>query len=118
MTPGAPQLSSFGLPRVFPFGSVCALSLCSAGRAGLTHTSTPKCLFINSTPSCQAVPAPVDKKKIKKVRHNAPKIEGLHGHLHRLCLGHDASVLPGLTPLSWMKLTAELGPDLRGGGRE
>jgi transposase len=58
------------------------------------------------------VPAPVDKKKIKKVRHNAPKIEGLHGHLHRLCLGHDASVLPGLTPLSWMKLTAELGPDL------
>ena len=56
--------------------------------------------------------APVDKKKIKKVRHNAPAIEGLHGHLHQLCLGRDASVLPGLTPLSWMKLTAELGPDL------
>lgn len=56
--------------------------------------------------------APVDKKKIKKVRHNAPQIEGLHGHLHRLCGGRDASVLPGLTPLGWMKLAAELGPDL------
>lgn len=55
---------------------------------------------------------PVDRRKIKKVRHNAPKIEGLHGHLHRLCHGHDPSVLPGLTPLSWMKLAAELGPDL------
>jgi len=56
--------------------------------------------------------APVDQKKIKKVRHNAPRIEGLHGHLHRLCGGRDASVLPGLTPLGWMKLAAELGPDL------
>jgi transposase len=55
---------------------------------------------------------PVDPKKIKKVRHNAPAIAGLHGHLHRLCGGRDASVLPGLTPLGWMKLAAELGPDL------
>ena len=56
--------------------------------------------------------AAVDKKKIKPVRHNAPQIEGLHGHLHRLCGGRDASVLPGITPLGWMKLAAELGPDL------
>jgi transposase len=56
--------------------------------------------------------AAVDPKQIKKVRHNAPQIDGLHGHLHRLSQGHDASLLPGLTPLSWMKLTAELGPDL------
>lgn len=55
---------------------------------------------------------PVDPKTVKKVRHNAPQIADLHGHLHRLCGGHDASVLPGLTPLSWLKLTAELGPDL------
>lgn len=56
--------------------------------------------------------APVDHRKIKKVRHNAPQIVGLHGHLHQLCLGRDASVLPGITPLGWLKLAAELGPDL------
>lgn len=54
----------------------------------------------------------VDPKRVKKVRHNAPHIDGLHGHLHRLSGGHDAGVLPGVTSLSWMKLTAELGPDL------
>lgn len=56
--------------------------------------------------------APVDRRKIKKARHNAPQIQGLHGHRHPLCGGRDASVLPGLTPLGWMKLAAELGPDL------
>jgi len=56
--------------------------------------------------------APVDQRKIKKVRHNAPQIAGLHGQLHQLCLGRDASVLPGITPLGWLKLAAELGPDL------
>lgn len=54
----------------------------------------------------------VDPKRVKKVRHNAPQIDGLHGHLHRLSGGHDAGILPGLTSLSWMKLTAELGPNL------
>jgi hypothetical protein len=37
--------------------------------------------------------APVDKKQIKKVRHNAPAITGLHGCLHQLCGGRAASVL-------------------------
>jgi transposase len=55
---------------------------------------------------------PVDPKLIKKVRHNAPQIANLHGLLHRLSGGRDASFLPGFTPLSWMKLTAELGFDL------
>lgn len=50
--------------------------------------------------------------KIKPVRHNAPAIDDLHGELLTLCAGHDASMLPGISPLGWMKLVAELGTDL------
>ena len=48
----------------------------------------------------------------KKVRHNAPQIERLHQHLLTLTQGRDATVLPGITPLGFMKLLGETGRDL------
>ena len=56
--------------------------------------------------------APKPGQKVKLVRHNAPVIANLHGELLTLAGGRDASLLPGISPLGWMKLTAELGPDL------
>lgn len=47
-----------------------------------------------------------------KVRHNAPVIEDLHGQLVTLCEGRDAAILPGISPLGFMKLVGELGTDL------
>jgi len=47
-----------------------------------------------------------------KVRHNAPVIEDLHGKLVTLCEGRDATLLPGISPLGFMKLIGELGTDL------
>lgn len=46
------------------------------------------------------------------VRHNAPVIAGLHQKLVDLCGGCDAAVLPGISPLSFLKLVSELGTDL------
>lgn len=51
-------------------------------------------------------------KKPKSVRWNAPKVEGLHQKLITLCGGCDASVLPGLTDYSSLKIMAEVGTDL------
>lgn len=48
----------------------------------------------------------------KKVRHNAPQIDGLHQHLITMTQGRDATVLPGISPLGFMKLLAETGCDL------
>jgi hypothetical protein len=50
VTPGAPQLfSSGGLPlRVFPFGSVVGLPLCSAGRAELTPQLRRLCAWLSA----------------------------------------------------------------------
>lgn len=55
---------------------------------------------------------PHEPKTRKTVRHNAPEIKGLHGQLVDLCEGRDATVLPGVSPLSFMKLIGELGSDL------
>lgn len=53
-----------------------------------------------------------DDNKIKPIRHNKPDIK----HLHDLLLGiHGANptVLPGLTDYSFMRLTAELGNNIK-----
>jgi len=51
-------------------------------------------------------------RKIKTVRHNAPVIENLHGQLITMTGGRDATKLPGISPLGFMKLLGETGPDL------
>ena len=51
-------------------------------------------------------------RKIKKVRHNAPAIKNLHGLLITMTGGRDVTKLPGFTPLGFMKLLGETGPDL------
>ena len=56
--------------------------------------------------------APEAGRKIKTVRHNAPDIENLHGHLITFTGGRDATKLPGISPLGFMKLLGETGPDL------
>jgi transposase len=48
----------------------------------------------------------------KTGRHHVPDVPGLHSHLLGLHAGHDATVLPGFTDTTWLKLTAELGTDL------
>lgn len=55
---------------------------------------------------------PKPGQKCKVVRHNAPAIENLHGQLLTLAEGRDATLLPGISPLGWMKLTGEVGTDL------
>jgi transposase len=59
-------------------------------------------------------PAPerADKSKIKSTRHNPPQIDDLYGQLLTACKGCDLQLLPGMGPLSWMKLIAELGTEL------
>ena len=51
-------------------------------------------------------------RKIKIVRHNAPEIKELHRHLITMTAGRDATKLPGISPLGFMKLLAETGTDL------
>ena len=55
---------------------------------------------------------PEPGRKIKTVRHNAPVIANLHQHLITMTGGRDATKLPGFSPLGFMKLLAETGPDL------
>jgi transposase len=55
---------------------------------------------------------PEEGRKIKLVRHNAPAIDDLHGKLITMTGGRDATKLPGISPLGFMKLLAETGPDL------
>jgi transposase len=55
---------------------------------------------------------PKPGQKVKVVRHNVPQIANLHGQLLTLCGGRDATLLPGISPLGWMKLTGEVGTDL------
>lgn len=45
-------------------------------------------------------------------RHNHPKIENLHNQLVQLTEGRDATVLPGLSDKTILKLVSELGTDL------
>jgi transposase len=47
----------------------------------------------------------------KSGRHHVPDIPDLHAQLLTL-QGRDASVLPGFTTTTWLKLVAEVGPDL------
>lgn len=51
-------------------------------------------------------------RRIKKVRHNAPEVDDLHGKLITMTGGRDATKLPGISPLGFMKLLGETGPDL------
>lgn len=55
---------------------------------------------------------PAPGQKVKIVRHNAPAIINLHGQLLTLAGGCDATLIPGISPLSWMKLTGEVGTEL------
>ena len=52
-------------------------------------------------------------RKIKTVRHNAPAINNLHGQLITMSGGRDATKLPGISPLGFLKLLGETGPDLK-----
>lgn len=52
-----------------------------------------------------------DNKKPKAIRHNKPEINNLHNMLLGIH-GTNATVLPGLTDYSLMRLTAELGNDI------
>ena len=56
--------------------------------------------------------APPPGQKVKVVRHNAPQIEGLHRLLITLSGGPDATQLPGISPLGFLKLLGEIGTDL------
>ena len=58
------------------------------------------------------VQLPKPGQKIKIVRHNKPMISNLHGQLLTLCGGRDVTLIPGLSPLGWMKLMGEVGTDL------
>ena len=48
----------------------------------------------------------------KSGRHHVPDVPKLHAHLLALSGGKDATVLPGFTDTSWLKLIAEVGTDL------
>jgi len=54
----------------------------------------------------------VVETKAKPIRRNKPDVVNLHHHMVRLARGTDAGQLPGLTDLTWLKLTSELGTDL------
>lgn len=56
--------------------------------------------------------APKPGQKVKIVRRNVPQIPNLHGELLTLFGGRDATLIPGLSPLGWMKLAGEVGTDL------
>jgi hypothetical protein len=53
-------------------------------------------------------PAPPDKRG----RHHVPDVPNLHAHLLALSAGKDATILPGFTDTSWLKLIGEVGTDL------
>lgn len=55
---------------------------------------------------------PETGRKIKVVRHNAPQIENLHEQLVSVADGRDATKLPGISPLGFMKLLGEIGTNL------
>jgi transposase len=54
----------------------------------------------------------VVETKPKPIRRHKPDVKDLHQHMVRLGQGNDAGQLPGLTDLTWLKLTSELGTDL------
>jgi len=56
--------------------------------------------------------SPEPGQKSKVVRHNAPQIDDLHRLLITMTGGRDATKLPGISPLGFMKLIGETGTDL------
>jgi transposase len=50
--------------------------------------------------------------KRKPIRHNAPDVENLGGHLLKIFGSKDPSILPGITDYTWLQLYAEVGNDL------
>jgi transposase len=55
---------------------------------------------------------PGTPKTNKKSRHNPHSIEDLHSEVVPVCNGIDATVLPGISPSTVLKLIAEIGTDL------
>jgi transposase len=49
----------------------------------------------------------------KALSSNAPRIEGLHGLLMKLCGHHDPTTIPAITDYSLLELIGEVGTDLR-----
>lgn len=68
-------------------------------------------LLAEMTAGCEEIEPPTGRK-VKLVRHNAPAIEDLHGSLVKFTGGRDASCLPGISPLGFLKLLSETGPDM------
>lgn len=68
-------------------------------------------LLTEMTVDCEPVEVP-SGRKVKLVRHNAPAIEDLHGTLLKLTGGRDATCLPGVSPLGFLKLVSETGVDM------
>lgn len=58
-------------------------------------------------------PERIQKRPPKTIRHHIPKVENFHQKVLNLMNGIDASLLPGLTSYSIMRLVAEVGLDLR-----
>ena len=50
--------------------------------------------------------------KRKPIRHNAPDVQNLGGHLLKIFGSKDPSILPGITDYTWLQLYAEVGNDL------
>lgn len=74
---------------------------------------------INGVDSDDEVRHQIESVKGRKpVRHNKPDIAHLGGHLIRLFLGKDATVLPAITDYSWLRLYSEVGSDLTKWGTE
>jgi len=53
-----------------------------------------------------------EPSKRKPIRHNAPDVENLGGHLLKIFASKDPSILPGITDYTWLQLYAEVGNDL------
>lgn len=58
------------------------------------------------------LPEPPETKE-SPARHNHPNITGLHNQLVQLTEGRNATILPGLSDKTILKLISELGTDLR-----
>lgn len=66
----------------------------------------------------QAMAGPVDPQDPgarghKPASSNAPDIAALHGLMMKLCGGHDATTIPGITDYSLLQLVGEVGTDLK-----
>jgi transposase len=60
----------------------------------------------------RTIPEPVNITKPKRIRHNAPRIDGLHTKLMKMTGGKDPSQITGLTDKTLLELMAETGTNL------